>query len=247
MKSIKKLIAKILCVGMVMIFLVGCGTRGGFDIDENATLSMRDSEIVHSVLSKMLFDNFPIWGVGIGLYNRIIISIKRYDEESEEVINEILVFINETINNHPSLRGMDINLGAFRFETAGPIIRVPVDDYYDVPEGLPVMHLTNMTPYGLSFFFINETEMEFIYGSDFRIYAREGNMWRLLNPAMWFTSEGISMQPLTTTQSRNVDWSWYFEGEGLPPGEYKFTKGFHFSRAPGDFDAFTASQRFMLE
>ena len=124
-------------------------------------------------------------------------------------------------------------------ESNNPIIACPTQD-------LPTMHLEQITSEGLSFFFINPTEMDFIYGERYRLYVREGDYWRLLNNWMAFGEIGYSIEPLSTTQTRNVNFTWFSE-DGLPTGEYKFTKDFIYWRAPGDFDEYTAVQGFLIK
>jgi len=116
--------------------------------------------------------------------------------------------------------------------------------YPDETKTTPTLHVTDITPEGLTFFFANQTKNDFIYGAPFRLYVLEGDMWRLLNPAMSFIGIGFLINPLSTTEPRTMDWTGIFEGNPLPAGEYRFTKDFYMD---GYRDGFTASQRFVIE
>ena len=333
---------QVISVLIVLIFTASCAGRENSShvfppFDENANLSWDDNLLIRSVLDDLLFDNFPVNGVGTGAGNRISIWLRLADEEAVEVIDEMMTFIAETIASHPTLSTMDINLGVFEIETSGPIRRHPVEshefgpisfppmpqprnspiskeeayDFFDafwghwgqpqhvgdeivvggqaiaahvfrlndmrnalsaenstrfhyapqlggwrvVPNGilyhdetktLPIMHITDVSAAGLSYFFTNQTKTEFLYGTPFALYVREGDKWRLLSLTGIFTMQGIPIHPLTTTETRSLNWERYFE-DGLPPGEYKFTKGFSYSHNTDGFVEFTASQRFIID
>jgi len=348
---------------LILLLMAGCTTSypqqntPGFDLDENAVLTAHENNIIRSRLDSLLFENFPVSSIGTGAGNRINISIRRADEEADETILEMRMFIADFIDGDSQLSAMDINMGVFVFETTGPILRIPLQEYeqepiifpvipqarlgpftiedgrkifdawwghwgqvkfvgeviitenrihdprrnnfndyiiedfyepivayvfemrdlraalsinygvifhyapqwngwsmsqhsifyHDPAQNLPIMHITNITPYGLSFYFTNQTLMEFIYGEDYRLYVREGDMWRFINPSMFVRGIGYTIQPLSSTQQRDVNWAWLFGNEGLAAGEYKFTKGFIYLRSPGDFESFTATQRFIID
>ncbi|MCL2236337.1 MAG: hypothetical protein FWB98_07860 [Defluviitaleaceae bacterium] len=216
--------------------------------DPNATLNEPDILIIRGALDNLLFDNFPVNLTGTGAGNRLYIWLRLSDEDAEETINEMRAFIANVIENHPQLSTMDIDMGVFVIKTTGPVFRVPVDgDHFAHPtQDLPTLHIEEVAAGGLSFFFINPTEIRFDYGERYRLYVREQDYWRLLNGWMFIVEIGYSIEPLSTTQTRNVDFTWFSE-EGLTPGEYKFAKDFMYWRAPGDFDEYTAVQRFLIE
>jgi len=107
------------------------------------------------------------------------------------------------------------------------------------------MHVTDVTSTGLTFFFSNQTDMEFIYGSDYRLYIREDDMWRFVNPGSFFTSEGYTILPLSQTVPMTVNFSWALEEDELAPGEYKFTKTI-FSPTQMEPGEQTVEQRFII-
>ena len=115
------------------------------------------------------------------------------------------------------------------------------------PTGI-TMNISSYTASGLTFYFENLTEYEFIYGEDFVLYALVNNAWERVEPTIvgyWgFTSIGYDIPPNSATNERTVDWVWLF-GE-LPNGKYRFQKDILYVRQPGDFDRFVLKGDFLL-
>jgi len=109
------------------------------------------------------------------------------------------------------------------------------------------MKIQDVSPTGLVFFFENQTDNEYIYGSDFILYTLSNNTWERVEPIIenWaFTSEAYSIFPNATTAETSVDWQWLF-GE-LPSGYYQFQKEILFVRRPGDFDRHLLAATFLI-
>jgi hypothetical protein len=108
------------------------------------------------------------------------------------------------------------------------------------------MSIHDILPGGLSFSFENTSNKEYIYGSDYKLYALKNNVWESVEkientPS---TDEAYDILPQSKTGIVTVDWSWLI-GE-LPTGVYKFEKRILFSRSPGDYDIFILTQDFTL-
>jgi hypothetical protein len=138
-----------------------------------------------------------------------------------------------------------VDLDVFAFLGAGAPVRIPVEVDDEVNNDLPVLYISNVTSTGLRFYFNNPTDRSFMYGSDYNLFAREGDNWRLLNAGMFFTSEGYVISENSQTGSQTMNWSWHL-GE-LPPGEYMLEKGYNFHRAPGDNDHYVAKRTFVID
>ena len=224
-------------------------------------------EIISSVLIEMLFHDFPVNSLHID--SQIHLGIMRSDEEADELIYELLQFIDEVVLRDPRLAGFDLCSSRFNFVTTGPIQRFPVLEhewgeivfpavptvregtkdslYLDESYSLPTMHVTDITASGLTYFFSNQTNTRFMTGADFNLYVREGDMWRYFNHGILWVGVGKDMPALRINQPRSVEWAWLFD-DVLPPGEYKFTKNFSRTTATGGAgEQFIAEQRFIIE
>ena len=115
------------------------------------------------------------------------------------------------------------------------------------PAGI-TMNISSYTTRGLSFYFENLTDKEFIYGEDFVLYKFVNNAWERVEPTIdgyWgFFGIGYSIFPNSATDARTVDWVWLF-GE-LPSGNCRFQKDILYVRQPGDFDRFVLESDFTL-
>ena len=316
-----------------------------FNIDENAELTQNENRILRAVFDDLLWDNFPIVGIGTTAGNRINMTLNMHDEEAGETLEEMRRFIAYNLATDERFADMEINLGVFVIETLGPFrlyavlphemgeisfpavpaarTSVTYEDarlmlymeleglvepeflgeveisgywhwdeysqldepvtaflfrrndltdaisscglrfgywagkwyssgvrsitYHDESQDLPTMHLTNITAYGIEYFFSNPTLYSFMYGSTFRIYAREGDYWRNLGTGIGFTAIGFTVPALSITETRPQSWEWNIQGGVLPPGEYKFTKDFHNMNRCGHLEVFVAEQRFAIE
>jgi len=116
------------------------------------------------------------------------------------------------------------------------------DETIEIPE----LFITDVTPSGLSYILVNQTDKEFMYGEDFRLSVKSGNGWKpFSNEEMAFVSIGYPIMPLSMTLAKEINWEWSF-GE-LPAGEYKLHKGIHFGTVPdGNFEQYTLEQIFTI-
>ena len=105
------------------------------------------------------------------------------------------------------------------------------------------MHIKDTTSTTITFFFSNQTDTEFTYGSDFSLYVREDDMWRFMNPAMFVPGIGYTIPQHSQTMPMTVNLSWVIEDDELAPGEYKFTKRL---LSQSDFNYHTVEQRFII-
>lgn len=136
-----------------------------------------------------------------------------------------------------------------------PVLPVDKEDEHAPRENeLDVtMFIQDISPSGLSFFFENSSDREYIYGADYALYIRRDNGWepveRIID--MWFVPEiAFSILPNSKTEIRQIDWQWVF-GD-LSDGEYKIQKRLIFLRStggagnPADFDTYIVRQYFSL-
>ena len=94
------------------------------------------------------------------------------------------------------------------------------------------MFIQDISPSGLSFFFANNSDREFIYFPRYALYIRQNNAWQPVEPIVdWalFPDIVFGILPHSTTEMRTIDWQWRL-GE-LSDGEYKFQKEIIFSHS----------------
>ena len=356
----KKTFLVLLSALMSITLFSACAVKQSATHDGTPSLSQSENHMIRGVIDDLLFENFPVLGIGTIVDNRIRIDINRSDEEMDEMVDEILSFISDTIKKHADLSGMNIDMRVFQFEGTGPTVRVPVTVYElepvifttppganpikleyatevteawwgewgsvhfageevitrvrerqpdardyndfiytDLPEPVvvfvfelndvrcgiskdcgaifdyeytwdasgtrspggwsrggnvlhrdesmevPQMHVIDVTSTGLSFFFSNQTDTEFMYGSAYSLYLREDDNWRFINPGSFFTLEGYMILPLSQTAPMTVNFTWIIEESELEPGEYKFTKSIS-SLSRRDLGEITLEQRFFI-
>ena len=109
------------------------------------------------------------------------------------------------------------------------------------------MFISDITPGGLSFVFANESNEEYLYGSDYAVFVQVNNSWIPVEPIIdnWgFNDEGYPLMPQSKTTVTTVDWRWLY-GE-LTSGTYKFQKSMLFVREPGNFEKYILEKEFSL-
>lgn len=100
---------------------------------------------------------------------------------------------------------------------------------------------------GLTFVFNNDTNNDYTYGAEYKLYVFENGTWTDVPYIIdnWaFTSIGYSLKSNTISEKIDVDWLWLY-GE-IPDGKYKFEKTILFVREPGDYDTCPLSTEFEL-
>ena len=135
----RKMCLVLLCALMAITLFSACdviqSTRSGATPSFNAS----ESYIIRSVTDNLLFENFPILSIATVADNRISITINRSDEEKDEMVDEILSFLSDTIKKHPDLSGMNIDMRVFHFYGTGPTVRIPVADNELKPVDFPAL------------------------------------------------------------------------------------------------------------
>jgi hypothetical protein len=109
------------------------------------------------------------------------------------------------------------------------------------------MRIQDATASGLSFFYENISNKEYIYSEEYTLYVKRNARWELVEPIIengGFNEPAYFIPPQNKTDIATVDWRWLY-GE-LPSGEYKFQKGIIYLREPGDFDRFVTAQDFTI-
>jgi len=109
------------------------------------------------------------------------------------------------------------------------------------------MKISDISPSGLSFYFENPTDNEYMYGAAFYVFVLKNDEWERVEPIItnWgFTLEGYYLLPNSTTKPTGAFWQWLY-GE-LPEGDYKFQKEIIFIHSPGDNERFVLEHRFVL-
>lgn len=100
---------------------------------------------------------------------------------------------------------------------------------------------------GLTFVFNNDTNNDYTYGADYKLYVFENGTWTDVPYIIdnWtFASIGYSLKSNTISEKIDADWLWLY-GE-IPDGKYKFEKTILFVREPGDYDTCPLSTEFEL-
>jgi predicted small lipoprotein YifL len=92
---------------------------------------------------------------------------------------------------------------------------------HDYPDNFPRLVSSDVTSNGMTLSWQNDSDIEFIYGTEHRLFKRQGDYWRELNPGGMWHSIGFTLYPNSTRKLYN------FSFEGLEPGEYRITKGFN--------------------
>jgi hypothetical protein len=109
------------------------------------------------------------------------------------------------------------------------------------------MRIQDATASGLSFYYENISDKEYIYSEEFTLYVKRNARWELAEPIIGngaFNEPAYFIPPQNKTDIVTVDWRWLY-GE-LPSGEYKFQKRISFIREPGDLDIFVTAQDFTI-
>ncbi|MCL1902801.1 MAG: hypothetical protein FWF94_00095 [Oscillospiraceae bacterium] len=252
----KRLITIILPIALL---LSACNNRDGNNPENGSSavsaFNYSESEInlIRSFVDDALFEKYPISGIGSGnAENNINVNFMRTDEQVEELREEVMAFISAIIEENPKLSKMNIDMDLFSLKGSGSEETHPVEDLEPnslVPDNskkLPELFIDDITSIGLSYTFVNQTDMEFTDGEDYSLFVRDGDVWRKLNGGMVVTLIGYTIAPMSQTISREVNWEWVLREE-LPVGEYKFQKRILFVRQPGDFDEHTLEQRFTID
>ncbi len=107
--------------------------------------------------------------------------------------------------------------------------------------------LQTFTNKGLTFIINNETQKEYTYGEDYKLYVCQNNIWKDVPYILdnWaFRSIGYILKANSSTEKMSVDWVWLY-GE-LPDGKYKFEKRILDVKNPGDYDTQPVSDEFEL-
>jgi hypothetical protein len=110
-----------------------------------------------------------------------------------------------------------------------PEITKPVSDDPPTPDNIPRFVVTEVSSKGIKHHFENYTDYRFIYGYDYNLWVKDGDVWRKLR----FRNDvatlaiGLLILPNAQTEERVTDFT-YFEGiDELPRGEYRFEKNFN--------------------
>ena len=180
----------------------------------------------------------------LGLIVLLLFMLVGCDEYADNLTSEEVIALTQYQMPNPSdlqgisapwLRGIESRFNSSDLEVM------------PAPVGI-TMSISSHTVSGLSFYFENLTEYEFVYGESFTIYTLINNAWERVEPTIdgyWaFIRIGYTIFPNSSTDIRTVDWTWLF-GE-LPSGDYRFQKDIRYVRQPGDFDKFTLESFFTL-
>jgi hypothetical protein len=191
------------------------------------------------------------------LTGRIDLCFLHSDDEMPHIRERVRELAKAHITNNPNKwsgifpHDADINaaVNSMVLYGSGPPQFIPVEDLPIQDENLPQLVLVNYSRTSLTFQWRNDTGKDnFYYGEPFNFYVREGDSWRHLNAGMMFVMPAYGIPAYGTTEQRHVNiGSLHGRGRNLPPGEYKFTKGFHYFRGTGDFDKYTSEVRFVIE
>jgi len=111
------------------------------------------------------------------------------------------------------------------------------------------MQIGRITTGGLSFYFENTSDADYLYSAHYALFVQRSGTWELVEPIIenwnWmFTDEAYFIPSNSTTDLTVIDWLWNL-GE-LPNGDYKFEKEIMYWRSPGDFDRYVLEQEFTL-
>ena len=141
----RKTCLMLLSAFMLIMLFSACADKKSTTPDAALPLSDSENHMIRSVIDNLLFENFPVIGIGTIADNHISIGLNRSDEEMGDLVDEVLSFISDTIAMHPDLSGMRIDMRVFHFEGTGPTVRIPVTDnesgsvvYPALPEAKPV-------------------------------------------------------------------------------------------------------------
>ena len=207
---------------------------------EPRLLTNRGWESLQYILLDYLTDKLPIQSSY--KTNGITIELLRSDEEMEQLRDGYYEIIENFIKESIVFASYGItDASIVNLLGQGPAVRIPVGGWEQgienfAPRDLPKIILTDISPTGLTYKFINETDDEFLFGSDYSLFVREGDEWRQLNQGMIFTGIGYRILPQSQTTEHQVNWQ-KWRGV-LPAGEYAFMKSFIYWRTPGDLDSY---------
>ena len=118
----------LLCVLMSITLFSACAVNQGTASDVTPSFSADENHMIRSVVDDLLFENFPVIGIGTIADDRISIDVNRSDEEMGDIKEEILSFLSDTIAMHPDLSGMGIDMRIFQINGTGPAVRIPITD-----------------------------------------------------------------------------------------------------------------------
>ena len=132
-----------------------------------------------------------------------------------------------------------------RDEPTNDIPNFPYAGTLSVPAGL-TMNVLSYSSSDISFYFVNLTDSEVIYGEEFALYAFINYEWQRVEPIVdgFFPSVAHIILPNSSSNERTIDWVWLF-GE-LPSGDYRFQKDILYVRQAGDADRFVLESDFTL-